>query len=295
MTKMIIETDIDGLGPVSRGKVRDIYDLGKHLLIVTTDRVSAFDVVLPNGIPNKGIILTGLSEFWFNRMEDMVPHHLISTKVADFPAVCQPYADQLKDRSMLVKKTTPLPVECIVRGYLSGSGWREYCTTGRVCGMTLPEGLKESGKLPEPIFTPSTKADKGDHDVNISFNDMKEMTGAQIAHQVKALSLAVYCRAQAFAEKQGIIIADTKLEFGILDGKLILIDEILTPDSSRFWPLNDYSPGRPQKSMDKQFVRDYLTSVDWHKNEKLLKLPLAVVNKTSDIYLNIFHILTSSD
>jgi phosphoribosylaminoimidazole-succinocarboxamide synthase len=290
----LLETHIDGLGPVKRGKVRDIYDLGEHLLIVATDRVSAFDVVLPSGIPDKGRVLTGLSEFWFRRMEDLVSHHLVSTDVADFPEVCHPYGEQLKGRSMLVKKADPLPVECIVRGYLSGSGWKEYRATGKVCGLILPEGLKESERLPEPVFTPSTKAHEGAHDVNITFEAMEETVGAQIAHQVKALSLAIYSRARTFAEKQGIIIADTKLEFGLIDGELILIDELLTPDSSRFWPLDDYSPGRAQESMDKQFVRDYLTSISRDKKGKAPELPPEIVDRTGDIYLRIFHILTSS-
>ncbi|MFV1951434.1 MAG: phosphoribosylaminoimidazolesuccinocarboxamide synthase [Nitrospinota bacterium] len=291
--KILLETNIDGLGPVKRGKVRDIYDLGEHLLIVATDRISAFDVVLPNGIPDKGHILTSLSEFWFNMMEDLASHHLISTNVTDFPKVCHPYADQLKGRSMLVKKTAPLPVECIVRSYLSGSGWKEYCAAGRVCGLLLPPGLKESGKLTEPIFTPSTKAHVGDHDVNITFETMEEMVGVNIAHQVKALSLAICSRAQTLAERQGIIISDTKLEFGILNGEIIIIDELLTPDSSRFWPLDSYSPGKPQKSLDKQFVRDYLTSINWDKKGSVPELPPEIVCKTRDIYLDIFHILTS--
>ncbi len=291
--KILLETDIDGLGPVKRGKVRDIYDLGEHLLIVATDRISAFDVVLPNGIPDKGHILTSLSEFWFNMMEDLASHHLISTNVTDFPKVCHPYADQLKGRSMLVKKTVPLPVECIVRSYLSGSGWKEYCAAGSVCGLLLPAGLKESEKLTEPIFTPSTKAHVGDHDVNITFETMEEMVGVNIAHQVKALSLAICSRAQTLAERQGIIISDTKLEFGILNGEIIIIDELLTPDSSRFWPLDSYSPGKPQKSLDKQFVRDYLTSINWDKKGSVPELPPEIVCKTRDIYFNIFHILTS--
>lgn len=291
--KILLETDIDGLGPVKRGKVRDIYDLGEHLLIVATDRISAFDVVLPNGIPDKGHILTSLSEFWFNTMEDLVSHHLISTDVTDFPKICHPYTDQLKGRSMLVKKTDPLPVECVVRNYLSGSGWKEYCATGRVCGLLLPPGLKESDKLTEPIFTPSTKAHAGDHDVNITFETMEEKVGTHIAHQVKDLSLAICSRARTLAERHGIIISDTKLEFGILNGELILIDELLTPDSSRFWPMDSYSPGKPQKSLDKQFVRDYLTSINWDKKGSVPDLPPEIVYKTRDIYLNIFHILTS--
>jgi phosphoribosylaminoimidazole-succinocarboxamide synthase len=231
-------------------------------------------------------------------MEDLVSrhlisHHLISTDVEDYPAVCHSYADQLKGRSMLVKKAKPLPVECIVRGYLSGSGWKEYCATERICDLPLPKGLKESERLPEVIFTPSIKADMGDHDVNITFETMEDMVGTHIAHQVKALSLAIYNRARSFAEEQGIIIADTKLEFGILNEELILIDELLTPDSSRFWPFYDYFPGEPQKSLDKQFVRDYLASINWDKKGGVPELPPEVVRKTEDIYLNIFHLLTS--
>jgi len=289
--EVLLETDMDSLGAVKRGKVRDIYDLGKHLLIVATDRVSAFDQVLPNGIPDKGRILTGLSEVWFHRMEDIVSHHLITTDVTDFPKVCHPFADQLRDRSMLVLKADPLPVECIVRGYISGSGWKEYVATGQVCGLKLQERLAESERLPEPLFTPSTKASEGDHDINITFEVMEEVVGVQIAHQLKALSLAIYSRACALAEKKGIIIADTKLEFGLLEGKVILIDELLTPDSSRFWPLDGYSPGRAQKSMDKQFVRDYLRSTNWDIKENPPTLPPEVVSSTREIYLRIFHIL----
>lgn len=294
---VILKTELNGIGPVKRGKVRDIYDLGDNLLIVATDRISAFDVVLPNGIPDKGLVLTSLSEFWFQMMEEIVPHHLISTDIADFPKECHPYADQLKGRSMLVKKAKPLPVECIVRGYLAGSGWKEYCSTGKICGVSLPAGLKESEKLPNPIFTPSTKAEEGKHDVNITFETMEKMVGADIAGQVKDLSIAIYSRghqkAQELSNSQKIIIADTKLEFGILNEKLILIDELLTPDSSRFWPIKDYSPGRPQKSMDKQFVRDYLLSINGDNVEQNPVLPTDIVNKTRDIYLNIFETLTS--
>lgn len=290
---VILKTQIDGLAPVKRGKVRDIYDLGDNLLIIATDRISAFDVVLPNGIPDKGLVLTSLSEFWFKMMEEIVPHHLISTDIADFPKECHPYADQIEGRSMLVKKAKPLPVECIVRGYLAGSGWKEYCSTGKICGVSLPAGLKESEKLPDPIFTPSTKAEEGKHDINITYETMKEMVGADIAGQVKDLSIAIYSRGRELSKSHEIIIADTKLEFGILDEKVILIDELLTPDSSRFWPIKDYSPGRPQKSMDKQFVRDYILSINGDNIEQNPALPTDIVNKTRDIYLNIFEALTS--
>lgn len=294
---VLLQTRINSLGPVKRDKARDIYDLGDYLLIVATDRISAYNVVLPNGIPDKGLVLTSLSEFWFRTMEDIVPHHLISTDIADFPKACSRYTKQLEGRSMFVKKAKPLPVECIVRGYLSGSAWKEYCSTGKVCGIPLPVGLKESEKLPDPIFTPSTKAQGGKHDVNITFKTMEKMVGVDIARQVRDLSIAIYSRAhyraQEFSKSQRIIIADTKLEFGMLNEKLILIDELLTPDSSRFWLIKDYSPGRPQKSIDKQFIRDYLTSINWDKIEKGSVLPPDVVNKTRDIYLNIFEALTS--
>ena len=291
--KVILETNFEGLGPVKRGKVRDIYDLGEQLLIVATDRVSAFDVVLPNGIPDKGRVLTGMSAFWFSRLEDIVHHHLISTDVKDFPSICQPYADELEGRSMLVMKAKPLPVECIVRGYLSGSAWKGYSATGEVCGIKLPKGLKESDQLPEPIFTPSTKAHQGEHDVNISFDIMEEMIGAWVAYTVKTISLLIYKEARDMALGRGIIIADTKLEFGLLDGEVVLIDELFTPDSSRFWPLDEYTPGKPQKSLDKQFIRDYLKSTGWDMQVKAPELTTEVINKTREIYRLIFSTLTS--
>lgn len=286
--KVILQTDFKGLGPVKRGKVRDIYDLGKELLIVATDRVSAFDVVLANGIPDKGRILTGMSAFWFRRLEGVIDHHLISTNVKDFPAVCLPYADVLEGRSMLVRKAVPLPVECIVRGYLSGSAWKEYSETGEVCGIELPDGLRESDQLPKPIFTPSTKAQQGEHDLNISFDIMEDMVGTTVAYTVKTISLLVYKEARDLALAKGIIIADTKLEFGLIDGDVVLIDEAFTPDSSRFWPLDEYSPGRPQSSLDKQFIRDYLKSTGWDMRGKPPELTPEVINKTSEIYRLIF-------
>lgn len=286
--KVILQTDFEGLGPVKRGKVRDIYDLGGQLLIVATDRISAFDMVLANGIPDKGKILTGMSAFWFRKLEGIVGHHLLSTDVKDFPSACRPYADVLEGRSMLVRKAEPLPVECIVRGYLSGSGWKEYSATGEVCGIELPTDLRESEQLPKPIFTPSTKACQGEHDLNISFNIMEDMVGAAVAYTVKTISLLVYKEARDIALGKGIIIADTKLEFGLIDGDVILIDEAFTPDSSRFWPLDEYAPGRPQNSLDKQFIRDYLKSTGWDMKGRPPELTPEVISKTSGIYRLIF-------
>ena len=286
--KVILQTEFEGLGPVKRGKVRDIYDLGEELLIVATDRVSAFDVVLANGIPDKGRILTGMSAFWFRRLETITGHHLISTDVKDFPAVCRPYADVLEGRSMLVRKAEPLPVECIVRGYLSGSGWKEYSATGKACGIELPAGLMESDQLPKPIFTPSTKAKQGEHDINITFDIMQDMIGSTIAYTVKTISLLAYKEAREFALSKGIIIADTKLEFGLIDGNVVLIDEAFTPDSSRFWPLDEYAPGRPQNSLDKQYIRDYLKSTGWNMRGKPPELTPEVISKTGELYRLIF-------
>lgn len=286
--QVILQTDLRGLGPVKRGKVRDIYDLGEELLIVATDRVSAFDIVLPNGIPDKGRILTGMSAFWFRKLEGIVQNHLISTDVRDYPSICRPYADVLEGRSMLVRKAEPLPVECIVRGYLSGSGWKEYSVTGEVCGIELPTDFRESDQLPAPIFTPSTKAHQGKHDVNISFDVMVDMVGAQVAYTVKTISLLVYKEARDIALGKGIIIADTKLEFGLIDGDIVLIDEAFTPDSSRFWPLDEYATGRPQNSLDKQFIRDYLKSTGWDMKGRPPELTPEVIRKTSEIYRLIF-------
>lgn len=286
--KVILQTDFEGLGPVKRGKVRDIYDLGGQLLIVATDRISAFDMVLANGIPDKGKILTGMSAFWFRKLEGIVGHHLISTDVKDFPAACRPYVDVLEGRSMLVRKAEPLPVECIVRGYLSGSGWKEYSATGEVCGIELPTDLRESEQLSRPIFTPSTKARQGEHDLNISFDIMEDMVGSAVAYTVKTISLLVYKEARDIALGKGIIIADTKLEFGLIDGDVVLIDEAFTPDSSRFWPLDEYVPGRPQNSLDKQFIRDYLKSTGWDMQGRPPELTPEVISKTSDIYRLIF-------
>ena len=250
MTPIITQTNCPKLNLVTRGKVRDIYDLGEHLLIVTSDRISAFDVIMDEGIPQKGYVLTQISKFWFEQMTDLIPHHLISTDVDDFPAITHQYRDQLEGRSMLAKKAQPLPVECIVRGYLSGSGWKEYQQLGSLCSIPLPTGLVQSDKLPKTLFTPSTKAELGEHDENISFAQTVELCGQEIAEQISDVSIKIYERARDLADKKGLIIADTKFEFGILDGQLIWIDEALTPDSSRFWPKDLYQPGGPQPSFD---------------------------------------------
>jgi phosphoribosylaminoimidazole-succinocarboxamide synthase len=289
---VVLKTELPDLKLAGRGKVRDIYDLDKYLLIVTTDRISAFDVILPNGIPNKGKVLTKLSEFWFNMTSDIIENHLITTDVKEMPSECQKYEDILKDRTMLVKKTKPFPVECVVRGYLSGSGWKDYKATGSVCGIKLKKGLKESEFIGEPIFTPATKAEIGDHDENISFEKMCEIIGKNTAIKLKEITITIYKKAVEFANKKGIIIADTKMEFGEIDGKIILIDELLTPDSSRFWFKEKYEPGKPQTSMDKQFVRNYLETLDWDKTAPGPKLPENIVNETSKMYMKIAEILT---
>jgi phosphoribosylaminoimidazole-succinocarboxamide synthase len=290
-TPLVLETSLEGLQPPKRGKVRDIYDLGDALLIVATDRISAFDVVLPNAVPEKGRVLTQISKFWFSQTEKIVRNHLISTDVADFPAPCRPHAEILAGRSMLVKKSRPLPVECVVRGYLTGSGLKEYRSTGSVCGIKLPPGLTEASRLPEPIFTPSTKADVGEHDVNIDFDTVMKLIGKDAAEKIRAYTLAIYKTAGEIAEPRGIIIADTKLEFGIYNGEIILIDEVLTPDSSRFWPRSGYTVGAAQKSFDKQFVRDYLLSLSWNQKPPAPVLPDDVVRKTSEKYLEVLGML----
>jgi len=283
---VINQTNFQGLKLINRGKVRDIYDFGESLLIVATDRISAFDVVMDEGIPFKGKVLTQISDFWFEQTKDIVPNHLISSIVYDFPSECKPYWAELSDRSMFVKKTKTLPVECIVRGYLSGSGWNEYKKNQIVCGIQLPKGLVESSKLPAPIFTPTTKEEIGKHDENISFEQMCGMIGRELANKVREVSIKIYKRGAELAEKKGIIIADTKMEFGVDEnGALILIDELLTPDSSRFWPKDKYQPGRGQDSFDKQFVRDYLLSVNFNKKPPAPKLPDNVILKTSALYL----------
>jgi phosphoribosylaminoimidazole-succinocarboxamide synthase len=289
---LIHETKLDGLKAPKRGKVRDIYDLGDSLLIVATDRLSAFDVVLPNAVPEKGRVLTQISKYWFEQTRSIVPNHVISMDVADYPSECRRHAAVLEGRSMLVKKAKPLPIECIIRGYLTGSGLKEYQATGSVSGIKLPAGLTEASRLPEPIFTPSTKAEVGEHDENIDFQTVVKLVGADVANVVKNYALGVYKRACELAEPKGIIIADTKLEFGLYDNKVILIDEVLTPDSSRFWPKSDYKVGVAQKSYDKQFVRDYLLSLNWNQKPPAPILPDDVVRKTSEKYLEVLQLLT---
>ena len=287
------EANLSGLTLHSRGKVRDLYDLGDKLLLVASDRISAFDVILPTPIPDKGRILTQLSEFWFSKIGDIVPNHLITTDVERFPAVCRPHRSALEGRSMLVKKSTPAPVECIVRGYITGSGWKEYQKTGSVCGITLPRGLVEAARLDEPIFTPSTKAAVGDHDLNISFATMVDKVGKVRAEKMRDASVAIYQRARTIAETKGIIIADTKFEFGMEGDDILLIDEVLTPDSSRFWPMDDYQPGKTPNSFDKQFVRDYLLSLKWDMKPPAPELPPDIVKKTRDKYREALRRLTA--
>jgi len=291
---IILATDFPKLALVARGKVRDIYDLGETLLIVTTDRISAFDVIMNEGIPDKGYVLTQISAFWFHQMEDIIPNHIISTDVKDFPDECQQYADILKGRSMLVKKAKPLPVECIVRGYISGSGWKDYTTNGAICGIKLPVGLVESDKLEEPIFTPSTKAELGEHDQNISFDKCVELVGEELAAKVRDVTIAIYKRARDIAATKGIIIADTKFEYGIYNGGLIIIDECMTPDSSRFWSQDSYKPGGIQPSFDKQYLRDYLETLDWSKTAPPPPLPDEIVRKTGEKYMEALVRLTGT-
>ena len=280
----LYQTDLKGLKLVNRGKVRDIYDLGEHLLIVATDRISAFDVIMPNPIPGKGEILTRLSEFWFRQLADIVGNHLVTTDVEKFPDACRPHRDVLKGRSMLVRKAKPLPVECIVRGYITGSAWKDYTNGKPVSGIRLPAGLRESARLPEPIFTPSTKAPEGEHDLPISTEEMARLVGKELTERIIALSLAIYRRADEIGTSAGIIIADTKMEFGLAGDELILIDEVLTPDSSRFWPKDDYAEGRGQKSYDKQFLRDYLLSLRWDQKPPAPQLPPEIIEKTRQKY-----------
>ncbi len=275
---------IPGLKLFNKGKVRDIYALDGKLLLVATDRISAFDVILPTDIPDKGKILTALSVYWFNVMKDIVPHHLITSDVNEFPAICQPHKAKLEGRAMLVKKSTPAPVECIVRGYLAGSGWKDYQTTGALCGIPLPKGLMEASRLEEPIFTPSTKAPVGAHDINITFDQMVVKVGKKRAEKMRAATIAIYSRAREIAVRKGIIIADTKLEFGIEGDDVILIDEVLTPDSSRFWPADGYKPGKTPDSFDKQFVRDYLLNLPWDMKSPPPALPPEIVRKTQEKY-----------
>ncbi|MBC8208689.1 MAG: phosphoribosylaminoimidazolesuccinocarboxamide synthase [Desulfobulbaceae bacterium] len=287
MTDAMITTDFPTLNLLHRGKVRDMYGIPGHddkLIMVATDRISAYDVVMDDPIPGKGAVLTQLSLFWFDLLGDIVENHLISADVDEYPEVCQPYADQLRDRSMLVRKTQPLPVECIVRGYISGSFWKAYQKNRVVCGFELPEGLQESDQFPEVLFTPSTKADQGDHDENISLEQLEAKMGPERSREIAEISIQLYSRAAEYARKKGIIIADTKFELGEIDGKLILIDEVLTPDSSRFWPVDEYQPGKGQPSFDKQFLRDYLSTLDWDKNPPAPALPAEITAKTKERY-----------
>lgn len=277
-------TVLPGLKLVGRGKVRDIYEVETYLLIVTTDRISAFDVIMPTTIPGKGEILTRLSAFWFGKTEDIIKNHLISTDPLTFPTICRPYAEILAGKSMLVRKARPLPVECIVRGYLSGSSWKDYCENKAVSGIRLPDGLRESDRLPEPIFTPSSKAETGRHDEAITRGEMEDLIGRDITRRIIEISIAIYKRAERIAGEAGIIIADTKMEFGMLEDELILIDELLTPDSSRFWPKDDYEAGRPQKSFDKQFLRDYLLSINWDQKPPPPEIPAGIIEKTREKY-----------
>ena len=290
--RIVRETNFAGISPAARGKVRDIYDAGDKLLIVATDRLSAFDVIMPTPIPDKGRVLTQLSLFWFDLLRDVIPNHVLSA--TEFPAPFDAYRDELAGRSMLVRKTAPLPIECVVRGYVSGSGWKDYKATGKICGIALPSGLRESDRLPEPIFTPATKAATG-HDENISFERAAALIGDQRARQVRDVSLEIYRRAAAYAEPRGIVLADTKFEFGLLGDELIWIDEALTPDSSRFWPAAQYKPGGPQPSFDKQFVRDYLESIHWPKTPPGPELPPEVVGATRDKYREAYRILTGRE
>ena len=277
-------TDFKELKLQGRGKVRDIYDVDKCLLIVATDRISAFDVVMPNPIPGKGRILTRMSVFWFNTMKDIVENHLLSTDPFDFPAACLPYRKELEGRSMLVKKAKPLPVECVVRGYLSGSGWKDYWESRTISGIALPRGLRESARLSEPMFTPSTKAPEGKHDMPITKKEMEDAIGSKKTEEIIEISLAIYTKASRLAEEAGIIIADTKMEFGVIEDRLILIDELLTPDSSRFWPKEDYEEGRAQRSFDKQFLRDYLISINWNQKPPAPDLPDEIIERTRKKY-----------
>jgi phosphoribosylaminoimidazole-succinocarboxamide synthase len=292
MSAIVWETSLPGIKFVNRGKVRDLYEVGNDLLIVATDRLSAFDVVLPTPIPDKGRVLTQLSLFWFDLLRDVIPNHVLTA--TDFPSEIAAYREQLDGRSMLCKKTNPLPVECVVRGYLSGSGWKDYRATGKVCGISLPAGLRESERLPSAIFTPSTKATAG-HDENISFDEAASRIGGELAERVRAISLEIYRRAAAYAEPRGIILADTKFEFGLVGDQLIWIDEALTPDSSRFWPAEGYQPGRAQPSFDKQYVRDYLERIGWNKQPPGPNLPPEVVEATRAKYREAYRQLTGHE
>jgi phosphoribosylaminoimidazole-succinocarboxamide synthase len=290
---VLLETDLGGVERIARGKVRDVYAIDGHLLIVATDRISAFDYILPTGIPDKGRVLTQLSIFWFNLLRDVMPTHFLTADVKEYPEPLRRYRSQLEGRSMLVKRARMVDIECVARGYISGSGWKEYRNSGTVCGIPLPAGLKESAKLPEPVFTPSTKAQSG-HDENISFERTAEIVGPELATKLRDLTLTVYKRAADYAATRGIIIADTKFEFGFVNGELVLADEVLTPDSSRFWPAAEYKPGGAPPSFDKQYVRDYLESVHWNKQPPAPPLPPEVAMRTSEKYREAYKILTGS-
>ena len=287
----LLNLDLPGIRKLKSGKVREVFDLGDRLLFVATDRISAFDCIMPNGIPRKGEVLTQISHFWFDQTETMTPNHRLAKANEPLPPQLQPFAGLLAGRSMIVRKAQPLTIECVVRGYLAGSGWKEYRDHQTVCGLKLPPGLTESAELPEPIFTPATKAESG-HDINISMSEAARLVGADIAEQARAASLKIYAFAREYARQRGIIIADTKFEFGLCDGKLILIDEVLTPDSSRFWPADQYEPGRSQPSYDKQFVRDYLETLSWNKTPPAPALPSDIVARTRQKYFEAFTRLT---
>jgi phosphoribosylaminoimidazole-succinocarboxamide synthase len=292
----VLETNITEYPLVSRGKVRDIYEIDADtLLLVTTDRISAFDVVMPDPIEDKGKVLNQITLFWMKMMEDLVPNHILATDVDDYPEPLRKYRDQLQDRSVLAKKAKPLPIECIVRGFITGSGWSDYLKTGEVCGHKLPEGLKESEMLEKPLFTPSTKADLGEHDENITLDKAAELLGEEMMRKVEKLALAVYTRARDYAKKRGILIADTKFEFGLLDGELLFIDEALTPDSSRFWPEADYAPGKSQPSFDKQYFRDWLVEIGFNKQPPAPNVPEDIAARTREKYLEAYKLLTGED
>ncbi len=293
LTTPVLETGITEFPLWRRGKVRDVYDLGDRLLMVATDRISAFDVVLPSAIPGKGVVLTQISLFWFAKLADVVPNHVVSSNIDDYPSELQRHRRTLEGRSMIVVKTDPLPVECVVRGYITGSGWKDYKATGAICGIPLPSGLRESDRLEQPIFTPSTKAEVG-HDQNISFEAVEEMIGPERAREIRDTSVTLYSRAREHSESRGILLADTKFEFGVKDGRLIWIDEALTPDSSRFWPRESYAPGRGQPSFDKQYVRDYLESLTWDKRPPGPVLPPEVVSRTQAKYREAFALLAEA-
>ena len=290
--KPLLHTDFPSLKLYAKGKVRDIYEVGEFLLLVSTDRLSAFDVIMNQGIPYKGMVLTKISEFWFNYTKDIISNHFITTDVSKYPSECKPYADTLKNRSMLIKKAKVVPIECIVRGYISGSGWKDYKNTGAISGISLPKGLQESEKFKDPIFTPSTKAEIGEHDENISAEEAMQIVDKNTFNKVKEATINIYKKASDYALTKGIIIADTKFEFGKVDSEVILVDEVLTPDSSRFWPLDKYEKGRGQESYDKQFVRDYLLSINFNKQPPPPPLPEDIIKKTSEKYLDIYKKLT---